>query len=53
MRGDAVDDVSFMKIFYVTYASFIKILKPHKFPERKAPKIQVIGFPDLSSILQD
>ena len=53
MSGDAVDEVSFMKMSYLTYASFIKILKLHKFPEREAPKIQVIGFPKLSTILQD
>ncbi len=53
MSGDAVDEVSFMKIFCVTYASFIKILKLHKFPEKEAPKIQVIGLPKLSTILQD
>ena len=53
MTGDAVDEVIFMKISYVTYASFIKILKLHKFPEREAPKIQVIGLPELSSIIQD
>ena len=51
--GDAVDEVSFMKMSYLTYASFIKILKLHKFPEREAAKIQAIRFPDLSSIIQD
>jgi hypothetical protein len=53
VSGDAVDEVSFMKISYVTYASFIKILKLHKFPVREAPLIQLIGFPELSSKLQD
>ncbi len=53
MRGDAVDEVSFMKISYETYASFIIIMKLHKFPESVDPKIQLIGSPKLSSILQD
>ena len=39
-----MDEVSFMKISYVTYASLIKILKMQKFPEREAPKIQFIEF---------
>ncbi len=53
MSGDAVDEVSFMKIFYETCASFIIIMKLHKFPESVDPEIQLIRFPKLSSKLQD
>ena len=53
IAGDAVDEVSFMYIFYYTYTPVIETLNVQEFPESEGPVIQLIGFPELPTISQD